>query len=193
MPRRASITEPYALMKVSSAGHRSPALSQVGSRTGAPVGRGVPAVPRFQPPPRRTQRADFPHCAPPSASCRGLWDLSCRGDFRPVAAHPIAVKQLQDVIQPRPTPSLPAEASSFLSVRQMAPDLLLHPIFDVAEALTRVPDREVVHPPPQHLIDQAYHPLNRLRSVSTEHLLELPHQRRPLFELGRVVRPHRSA
>ena len=38
MPRRASITEPYALMKASSAGHRSPALSQVGSRTGAPVG-----------------------------------------------------------------------------------------------------------------------------------------------------------
>jgi hypothetical protein len=28
MPRRASITEPYALMKVSGAGHRSPALSQ---------------------------------------------------------------------------------------------------------------------------------------------------------------------
>ena len=22
-------------------------------------------------------------CAPPFASCRGLWDLSCRGDFRP--------------------------------------------------------------------------------------------------------------
>ena len=120
--------------------------SQVGSRTGAPVGRGISTVPRLQPPPRRTQRADFPHCAPPSASCRGLWDLSCRGDFRPVAAHSIAVKQLQGVVQPRPTPSLPAEAPSFLSVRQMAPDLLLHPIFDVAEALTGVPDREVVHP-----------------------------------------------
>jgi hypothetical protein len=49
MPRRASTTEPYALMKVSSAGHLSPARSQVGSKTGAPVGRGVPTVPRFQP------------------------------------------------------------------------------------------------------------------------------------------------
>src|SRR5277367_4955702 len=78
-------------------------------------------------------------------------------------------------------------------MRHMTPDLLLHPIFDVAEALTGVPDREVVHPPPQHWIDQAYHPLNRLRPVSAEHLLELPHQCRPLFELGRVMRPHRSA
>jgi hypothetical protein len=30
-------------------------------------------------------------------------------------------------------------------------------------------------------------------SVSAKHLLKLPHQRRPLFELGRVMRPHRSA
>ena len=47
----------------------------------------------FPAPPRRTQRADFPHCAPPFASCRGLLDLSCRGDFRPVASHSIAVEQ----------------------------------------------------------------------------------------------------
>src|SRR6266513_3472470 len=44
----------------------------VGSRTGAPVGRGIPTVPRFQPPPRRTQHADFPHCAPPFASLQGV-------------------------------------------------------------------------------------------------------------------------
>src|SRR5208282_1440066 len=29
-----------------------------------------------------TQHADFPHCALPFASRRGLWDLSCWGDFR---------------------------------------------------------------------------------------------------------------
>src|SRR6267154_4044746 len=57
----------------------------------------ISTMPRFQPPPRRTQHADFPHCAPPFASCRGLWDLSCRGDFRPVSAHPISVKHLQVV------------------------------------------------------------------------------------------------
>src|SRR5205823_10699 len=80
-------------------------------------------------------------------------------------------------------------------MRQMAPDLLLDPIFDVGEALARVPHREVVDPPPQHWIDQAYHLLNRLRPVSAKYLLELPQQRRPLFELGRVIimRPHHSA
>src|SRR5258707_1268200 len=33
------------------------------------------------PPPRRTQRADFPHCAPLFASPQGLWDLSCWATF----------------------------------------------------------------------------------------------------------------
>ena len=75
----------------------------------------------------------------------------------------------------------------------MAPDLLFHPISDVGEALARVPHREVVDPPPEHWIDQAYHPLNRLRPVSAQYLLELPQKRRPLFELGRVMRPHHSA
>src|SRR6202035_2799854 len=103
----------------------------VGSRTGAPVGRGIPTVPRFQPPPRRTQHADFPHCAPPFASRQGLWDLSYRGNFRSVVSHSIAVEQSESDIQPRPTPPLPAEALSFPSLRQMAPDLLLYPIFDV--------------------------------------------------------------
>ena len=50
-------------------------------------------TPRLQPPPRRTQRADFPHCAPPFASRQSLWDLSCWGDFRPVASHSISVEQ----------------------------------------------------------------------------------------------------
>src|SRR6266487_1746249 len=58
-------------------------ILSVGSRTGAPAGRLT--VPRFQSPPLRTQRADFPHCAPPFASRQSLWDLSCWGDFRPVA------------------------------------------------------------------------------------------------------------
>src|SRR5215467_6177115 len=79
----------------------------------------ISAVPRFQPPPRRTQRADFPHCAPPFASPQGLWDLSCWGSFQPVAAHSIAVEQPERVVQPRPTPLLPAEAPSFPS---LAPD-----------------------------------------------------------------------
>jgi hypothetical protein len=43
----------------------------------------ISAMPRFQSPPRRTQRADFPLYALLFASPQGLWDLSCRGDFRP--------------------------------------------------------------------------------------------------------------
>jgi hypothetical protein len=53
----------------------------------------IPDRPRFQPPPRRTQHADFPHCAPPFASRQGLWDLSYRGNFRSVVSHSIAVEQ----------------------------------------------------------------------------------------------------
>src|SRR3954454_20100684 len=99
-------------------------------------------MPRFQPPPRRTQRADFPHCAPPFASCQGLWDLSCWGDFRPIAAHSIGVEQPESVVEPRLTPSFPTEALPLLSMRQLAPDLLLHPILDEAEALAGVHKRQ---------------------------------------------------
>jgi hypothetical protein len=164
---------------------------QVGSRTGAPAG--LSTVPRLQSPPRRTQRADFPHCALPFASRQGLWDLSGWGSFQSVASHSIAVEQPQSVVQPRPIPPLPAEALPFPSLRQMAPDLLFHPIFDVAEALTGVSNREVVHAPPELPIDQAYHPVNRLRPVSAKHLFKLEQKRRPPFELGRVMRPHHSA
>jgi CspA family cold shock protein len=43
----------------------------------------ISTMPRFQSPPRRTQRADFPLYALLFASPQGLWDLSCRSDFRP--------------------------------------------------------------------------------------------------------------
>jgi hypothetical protein len=52
----------------------------------------ISTMPRLLSPPRRTQRADFPHYAHPFASYRGLWDLSCWGDFRPVPAHSVAVE-----------------------------------------------------------------------------------------------------
>jgi transposase InsO family protein len=35
-------------------------LFPVGSRTGAPVGQGIPTIPRFQPPPRRNAACGFP-------------------------------------------------------------------------------------------------------------------------------------
>ena len=58
----------------------SPLISRVGDwRAG--IGQ-LATEPRFQPPPRRTQHADFPHYALLFVSPRGLWDLSRRGDFR---------------------------------------------------------------------------------------------------------------
>src|ERR1700722_16399617 len=80
----------------------------------------ISAVPRFQPPPRRTQHADFPHCALLFASPQGLWDLSCRSGFRRWSNHSVAIEQLQSLVQPSPTPPRPAEA---LSVRRSPMDI----------------------------------------------------------------------
>ena len=93
----------------------SPGPPPVGSRAGAPaVGGGFP-VPlfrlrngftmppwlRFQPPPRQTQRAVFPHCAFLLASYQGLWGLSDWERFQPGSVHPVVVEQAQALIQPR--------------------------------------------------------------------------------------------
>ena len=146
-------------------------------------------MPRFQPPPRRTQHADFPHCALLFASLQRLWDLSCRSDFRCWSDHPVAIEQPQSLVQPSPIPSIPAEALSVPGAQHMSPDLLFHCVFHEAEALAGMADGKVIHPPAQHRVDQFNDPINRLRLVAPEHILELPQQRRPLFELGRVVGP----
>jgi hypothetical protein len=41
----------------------------------------ISTMPRFQAPPRRTQHADFPHYAPPFASCQGLWTYPAGATF----------------------------------------------------------------------------------------------------------------
>src|SRR5208337_490167 len=133
----------------------------------------ISAVPRFQPPPRRTQHADFPHCALLFASPQGLWDLSCRSGFRRWSNHSVATEQLQSLVQPSPTLPRPAEALSVPGSQHMAPDLLLHPVFHEAEALAGVSHRKVVHPTAQHRVDQLHDPINRLRWVAAEHILEL--------------------
>jgi hypothetical protein len=55
----------------------------------------ISTVPRFQPPPRRTQHVVFPHCALLFASPQGLWDLSCWRDFRHQPPNLVAVIQPQ--------------------------------------------------------------------------------------------------
>src|SRR5882724_7616688 len=81
-----------------------------GWRAGRPLDRATFPVPSTS-----HAACGFPHCAPPFASRHRLWDLSCWGNFRPVASHSIGVKQPSSVVQPPPIPSFPAEALSFLS------------------------------------------------------------------------------
>jgi hypothetical protein len=141
-------------------------------------------MPRFQSPPRRTQRVDFPLYALLFASCQGLWDLSRWGAFQHGVPNSVAVEQLQGFVQPLLTPPRPAEALSFPSPHQMAPNLLFHPVFDEVEALTGISDRKVVHPTAQHRVDQVYDPIYWLRSVAAEHL-----RRGTDLELWRAVGP----
>src|SRR6476619_6514210 len=103
-------------------------------------------------------RATFPVPAPSNAACgfplyahlpaspQGLWDLSCWGDFRLKPPNLVTAEQLQGFVQPLPTPPRPTEALSLPSPHQMAPDLLFHPVLNVAKALAGVPNREVIHP-----------------------------------------------
>ena len=122
----------------------------------------ISTMPRFQSPPPRTQRADFPLYALLFASRHGLWGLSCRSDFQRRVPYPIAIEQLQGFVQPPPTPPLPAEALSFPSPHHLAPNLLFHPVFDEAEALAGISDRKVVHPTSQHRVDNLHYPIDWL-------------------------------
>src|SRR5271169_6784083 len=151
----------------------------------------ISTVPRFQPPPRRTQRADFPHCALLFASPQGLWDLSCWGDFRHRPPNLVAVVKPQRFVQPLRTPPRPAEALTVPGPLHVAPDLLFHPVSNEAEALAGISYRKVSHPTAKHWIDQLNDPIQRLRLVAAEYILELPQQRRSFLELGWVLStPH---
>src|ERR1039457_5311554 len=178
---------------------------RVGSRTGARrVGGGFPATlfrlragvtvppwPRFQFPPRQSEHADFPHSAFLPASPLGLCDLSGWERFRHQtgATNTVLVKQSQFIVQPAPTPPLPAEASQFAGTHQMSAHLLFHPVFDKAEASTGVTNGKVVHPAAQNRVDELYDPVYRPRNEASEDVFELAQQRGALLELGRIVWP----
>ena len=98
----------------------------------------ISTMPRFQPPPRRTQRAIFWHYALLFASPQSLWDLSCRGSFPRRPVDPVAVEQPQGCIQPLPTPPRPAEAPAIPGTHHMAPDLLFYPVLNERKALAGV-------------------------------------------------------
>jgi hypothetical protein len=65
----------------------------------------------------------------------------------------------------------------------MAPDLLFHPVFNEAEALAGISHRKVGYPTAKHRIDQINDPIQRLRLVAAEYILELSQQRRSFLEL----------
>ena len=186
-------------------GSCSPPLPPVGSRAGAPaVGGGFPVPlfrwrdgctmppwPRFQPPPRQTPRAAFPHGACLVAAQQGLWDLSCWERFRHPswALDPLRLAQAQVVIQPRPPPPLPAEALAVPCTPQVTSDLLCHPIFAKATTPARIPSRTRAHPAPQDRVHKLHPPIHRLGLIPAKHLLQLAHQCRALFPPGRLPRP----
>ena len=91
----------------------------------------------------------------------------------------IVIIEAQCVIQPSPTPPVPAEAFSIPGAHEVASDLLLNPISDVTEAATGGTDTEVVHPAAHDGIDQVDDPLDRLRAEASENGLQLPEQLRP--------------
>jgi hypothetical protein len=135
----------------------------------------ISSMPRFQPPPRQTERAEFPHSAFLHASRHGLWDLSCRRDFRHRPAHPVAVEQPQVGIKPLRTPSRPTEAPAFPGSHQMTPDLQFDPALDQLETPTGMSHGKVIHPAPQHRIDKFHHPRHRLRVIPPEDVLDRSH------------------
>src|SRR6266513_582423 len=70
------------------------------------------------------------------ASCQGLCDLSGWSDFPLwlVVSCSIAIEEPEHVLEPLPTPSLPAEPLALPRTHQMSPNFLFHPVFDHREA-----------------------------------------------------------
>ena len=151
----------------------------------------MPPWPRFQLPPRQTQRADFPHGAFLLAAHQELWDRSGWERFRHLswALYPGVLAQAQAVIPPRPPPPLPAEAPLFPCTPQMTPDCLFHPIFDNTTTPTGIADSNVSDPASQDRVDQRHHPSERLGGIPPKHLLQLPPQGCPLLQQRRIPRP----
>jgi hypothetical protein len=103
-------------------------------------------------------------------------------------ADPIIVERLKFVIEPAPTPPLPAETFSASGPHQLSSHLLLHPVFDKAEASTGVTNGKVVRPPRKIRLMSCTTRPYRLRVEASEHLFERSQQDSALLELGRIIR-----
>src|SRR5438105_54377 len=103
------------------------------------------------------------------------------GRFGLRPTNPVRVKQTEFGIKPLLTPPLPAETFALPGSHQVPPNLLFYPVFNKREAPARMPHRKVVHPSPENRVDQFDHPSNRLAGEPSEHIPELPQQRRSLL------------
>src|SRR6516165_8398926 len=78
------------------------------------------------------------------------------------AANPVVVEEPEFVIEPAPTPPLPAETLPLSGPHQVPSHLLLHPVFDIAKASTGIADGEVVYPAAHNRVDKLHHRIHRL-------------------------------
>src|ERR1700756_3004277 len=106
-----------------------------------------------------------------------LWPIQSGGlSAEGFACNSVVTKQSECVVEPSPSPSLPAKSFALSGTHQMPPDLRLDPELNVGEAPARVPHRKVVHPTPQNRIDKVDHPSYRLADVSPEDFFKLLQQ-----------------
>ena len=149
----------------------------------------MPPWPRFQPPPRHTPRAAFPHCAFLRAACRGLGDLACGECLQPWSLPPVIVAPSQVVLSPLPPPPLPAAAPAAPCTPQVTSDRLCHPLLHNTTTPARLPSRTIAPPAPQARVQKLEHPIHGLGLIPANNLLQLAHQCRALLQPGRRPRP----
>ncbi len=102
--------------------------------------------------------------------------------------HSVLVEEPEGAIQPFAAPPLPPEALALASPRQLAPNLLLHPVSNLREAPTRVAHRKVIDPAAQDRIDLLDQVPDGLRAIAPENQLELAQQGRPFLAFRRTQR-----
>lgn len=87
-------------------------------------------------------------------------------------ADPVLREQSEPLARPTPTLPLPAKSPASAPLHQKPTCLLLDPVPDATEASARHPDAKVVRPSAQGRVDQVHGPLDRLRAIAPEFLLE---------------------
>ena len=117
---------------------------------------------RFQPPPRQTHRAVFPQWAFLLSSHKSLWCLSAGSAFGSIVPNPVVIIETEVLIEPHPTPPVPAKTPPVPRPHEMPPHFLLYPVLDIGEAYARIPYPELVNPAPELRIDQVDDPVDRL-------------------------------